>query len=363
MSQDTYTVAALAAEVGVPRTTINDWLSRYANFVDTIAVGKRKVYSAATLEVLKTVAALRDSGKSGAEIEQILARDHGVRPEVAEDKREEKAPESAAEPPQETLPAVADNAGSANLPALQNLERSAMELTSFIADLRIQQQQSIRRSKRVSVLLLAVIVVLLAMLAVIYTTVRSEFASRSSEADAMQKNMQKLNAELAAMEKARIAERAAMEKSRAAERAAAERNTAELQSELAALNARRAAMDEKMQQLNKQLANMVNELKNANKKASEQEKARLAEIAALQKEFAAERSKWQQILREQQQLMQSKDAQYKEDLQKKLAAEAEKSQARLQELQKKLEAINAQLEKLNTPPAAAPAAAPAESAK
>ena len=32
MSQETYSVAALAAAVGVPRTTINDWLSRYADY-------------------------------------------------------------------------------------------------------------------------------------------------------------------------------------------------------------------------------------------------------------------------------------------------------------------------------------------
>lgn len=355
MSQTTYSVAALAAEVGVPRTTINDWLNRYSDYIDTITAGKRKVYSAESLAVLKTIASLRDSGKSGAEIELFLAQNHGIRPEVTAEEPVVETPKQVSDEPtanQTNLPAVANtNAEQNNLPALQNIERSAVELTQFIADLRDQQLQSVQRSRRVSILLLAVIVILLGAFSLVYMTVRREFLERRSEAVLMAKNLQQLNSELTAMEK-----------SRAEERAAAEQKAGKLQNELASLNARRAAADEKMQQLNKQLVNMNDELKKANKKASEQEKARLAEIAALQKEFAAERSKWQQILREQQQTLQSKDAQYKEELQKKLASEAEKSQERMQSLQKKLEAINSQLEKLNTPPAAQPVT-PAESTK
>ena len=65
MSNATYSVAALAAALNVPRTTVNDWLAKYENFIDATAVGKRKVYSARTLTVLQEVAKLRDMGKTG----------------------------------------------------------------------------------------------------------------------------------------------------------------------------------------------------------------------------------------------------------------------------------------------------------
>ena len=45
MSNTTYSVAALAAALNVPRTTVNDWLAKYESFIDATAVGKRKVYS------------------------------------------------------------------------------------------------------------------------------------------------------------------------------------------------------------------------------------------------------------------------------------------------------------------------------
>lgn len=364
MSQNTYTVAALASEVGVPRTTINDWLSRYENFIDTIAIGKRKVYSEATLEVLKTIASLRDSGKSSAEIEQILAQNHGVRPEVAESSEDEKESDKSAADDQSAtgnLPVVNGNENSANLPALQNIERSAVELASFIADLRKQQLQSIKRSRRVSMLLLVAIVLLLGAFALIYMTVRSEFAAGKRESDSMQKNMQQLNAEISLMERSRAAERAAaardaaamqqnmqklnnelaaMERSRAVERAAAAQKADDLQKKLTALANQR---DKELAALNKQIADMNNALKQTDSKAA-------AELQKVKAEFDAERRKLLQIQREQQQALQAKDSIY----QQKLEAEAEASRRRLQEMQKNFDAIMLKLEKLNAKPVPAP---------
>ena len=56
MGNNTYSVAALAAALNVPRTTVNDWLAKYDNFIEAVAVGKRKVYSEQTLAVLQEVA-------------------------------------------------------------------------------------------------------------------------------------------------------------------------------------------------------------------------------------------------------------------------------------------------------------------
>jgi len=370
MSQNTYTVAALASEVGVPRTTINDWLSRYENFIDTIAVGKRKVYSEATLEVLKTIANLRDSGKSSAEIEQILAQNHGVRPEVAGSCEDEKENDKSAGTPgtgaadeaaAENLPVVNGNENSANLPALQNIERSAVELASFIADLRKQQLQSIKRSRRVSMLLVVAIVVLLGAFTLIYMTVRSEFAAGKREADSMQKNMQQLNAELSLMERNRAAERAAaareaaamqqnmqklnneladMERNRAVERAAAAQKADDLQKKLTELSNQR---DKEIAEFKKQIDGMNKALKQTDSKAA-------AELQKVKAAFETEREKLLQIQRDQQQALQAKDTSY----QQKLESEAAASRQRLQEMQKKLDIITLKLEKLNAEPVPAP---------
>ena len=44
MEGKNYTVMELAEQIGVPRTTINDWLARYSMYIDTVTQGKRKVY-------------------------------------------------------------------------------------------------------------------------------------------------------------------------------------------------------------------------------------------------------------------------------------------------------------------------------
>ena len=54
-----YTVMELAERVGVPRTTINDWLSRYAPYIDFTMQGKRRIYSENTLSVLLRKAMFR----------------------------------------------------------------------------------------------------------------------------------------------------------------------------------------------------------------------------------------------------------------------------------------------------------------
>ena len=113
MAQATYSAAALAAAVGVPRTTINDWLSRYEDYIDSISVGKRKVYSEESLKILQEIASLRDSGKSSAEIEAVLAGKHGVKPEVASEEPSRTA--VSAEPAPAAAPApVAAKLVSAN---------------------------------------------------------------------------------------------------------------------------------------------------------------------------------------------------------------------------------------------------------
>lgn len=84
MEEKTYTVMELAETLGAARTTVNDWLSRYTQYIDFKMVGRRRVYTEATLAVLREISELRNKGLGGPEIETELAKNHAVRP-VAED--------------------------------------------------------------------------------------------------------------------------------------------------------------------------------------------------------------------------------------------------------------------------------------
>ena len=73
----------LASLVGVPRTTINDWLGKYSLYISAVQQGKRKVYPESSLAVLKEIAQFRNEGFSFPEIGEKLAENHPVHPEVA----------------------------------------------------------------------------------------------------------------------------------------------------------------------------------------------------------------------------------------------------------------------------------------
>lgn len=73
-----YTVMELAEQVGVPRTTINDWLTKYSSYVSFTMQGKRRTYSERTLAMLKSVSELREKGASSFEIETELSKLYAI---------------------------------------------------------------------------------------------------------------------------------------------------------------------------------------------------------------------------------------------------------------------------------------------
>lgn len=95
MEEKTYTVIELAETLGVARTTVNDWLSRYTQYIDFKMVGRRRVYTESALAVLKEISGLRNKGLAGTDIETELAKTHPVRPEPADTIPQQQ------EPPQE----------------------------------------------------------------------------------------------------------------------------------------------------------------------------------------------------------------------------------------------------------------------
>ena len=76
-----YTLSDLADLLMVPRTTINDWLTRYSQYIDFKIQGKRKIYLDSSVDVLREISALRNNGLSSFDIEEELAKRHPVHAE------------------------------------------------------------------------------------------------------------------------------------------------------------------------------------------------------------------------------------------------------------------------------------------
>lgn len=153
MDGKNYTVMELAEQIGVPRTTINDWLARYSMYIDTVTQGKRKVYPETALAVLREVAALRSAGKAFAEIETELAAKHPIQavplPPQGEAgpgsaKAEEKPSDAAASPLKDP-----GSGSSALVPRQQSEEIGRLIGESFRnMDQRIQELEGISAAQR-----------------------------------------------------------------------------------------------------------------------------------------------------------------------------------------------------------------------
>ena len=73
-STNLYSISDLAEQVGVPRTTITDWLGKYSRFIELQTQGRRRFYTERTLAVLCKIAEFRNAGRSIADIDSELER-------------------------------------------------------------------------------------------------------------------------------------------------------------------------------------------------------------------------------------------------------------------------------------------------
>ena len=99
--QGKYTVIELSEALNVPRTTINDWLTRYSHYIDFVLQGRRKIYTDESIAVLKEISELRNSGLSSYDIEAELSKRHPVRgePQAAqEEPKPQAAPQMGQQP-------------------------------------------------------------------------------------------------------------------------------------------------------------------------------------------------------------------------------------------------------------------------
>ena len=114
--KQTYLVSDLANELGVPRTTVNDWLKRYDRYLPSEMSGRRRIYTAAALEVLKSVNKMRNDGLSAAKIESEREKKFAIRPDEVPEPELKSAPDEGKDI------AAAGNDGTPSLPALRREE-------------------------------------------------------------------------------------------------------------------------------------------------------------------------------------------------------------------------------------------------
>ena len=158
----TFLVSDLANELGVPRTTINDWLKRFERYLTTEMAGKRRVYTLESFEVLKAVNQLRNAGKSASQIEAELAGKFAIRADevsVSEvEKSEEKTSVPTAAPAEQKAAAVEEE--PAALPAIRR-----EEFERFIGTM--ESIANAEKSRRRSSLYVWCFVILLALFAIV----------------------------------------------------------------------------------------------------------------------------------------------------------------------------------------------------
>lgn len=148
-----YTVMELAELIGVPRTTINDWLNRYAQYIDSQAQGKRKVYPESAVGVLREIAEYRNSGKAFPEIETELSARHPIRavPVPPAPEPAPSAPKTSDNPVpmKEEKPEVHPNQEFAVIARQQSEEIGRLIGESFRSmDKRIQELENISAAQR-----------------------------------------------------------------------------------------------------------------------------------------------------------------------------------------------------------------------
>jgi DNA-binding transcriptional MerR regulator len=125
----TFSLSDAAKIVDVPRTTINDWISKHANYLHFELKGKRKVLDDAGIEVLKEIKELRDSGLSASEIELKLAENHPVKADQVTENEVEPTQKENVESPDYAIivKRQTDEIGSLLSDHLQNLATRLQE--------------------------------------------------------------------------------------------------------------------------------------------------------------------------------------------------------------------------------------------
>ncbi|MBO4305141.1 MAG: MerR family transcriptional regulator [Lentisphaeria bacterium] len=144
-------VMDLASLVGVPRTTVNDWLGKYSQFINSVQQGKRKVYPQSTVAILKEIGSLRAAGLSFPEIERKLAATHPLQALPDPEEKGEETGEKASVPPSPAgeTPAETENAATAPAPgALQVIAPSGDDFARLVENMALLSAKVMEEEKK-----------------------------------------------------------------------------------------------------------------------------------------------------------------------------------------------------------------------
>jgi len=191
-----YNVMELADLIGVPRTTINDWLNRYSQYIEFQMQGRRRCYPESALAVLKTIAAMRAEGKTPYEIEVALASKYAIHAEPAGVHTEEHFPQTEEEIHGEESPEAAAPGNFALVGKKQSDELNHFITENFHAmaeKLGSLESNSRRNHLRMQMwLLLAVLLLAAACVAAVFAVMKMNSLEQNNTVmtrDAEEKNL------------------------------------------------------------------------------------------------------------------------------------------------------------------------------
>jgi len=87
-NRKTYIIADFVKTLGVARTTLKDWLTRYEEYIEFEVRGHRRIYFESSLDILKEIAKMRNAGKTASEILSELSDKHPVNVDVTHEVEE-----------------------------------------------------------------------------------------------------------------------------------------------------------------------------------------------------------------------------------------------------------------------------------
>lgn len=336
-----FLVSDLANALGVPRTTINDWLKRYDRYLTTEMAGKRRVYTLESFEVLKMVNVMRNDGKSAAQIESELAGKFAIRADevAAESVAKEEKVQTAPAAEKAEAPAAPD-AGASSLPALRR-----EEFDRFIGSM--ESFSRFEKSRRRSAVFVWCFIALLALFAVVTAWYLAQLLNLQNA------NAARLNRVMAENAAAREEAVKSQQKS-AAVMDAQKKEISDLRSDLAASRKREAAASLEAQ---KQIQNATRDIL---KVISESDARRKKQSDELKKSFENELKKRDEAVRAKEAAMKAAEEKFTRSTKELEAAKSEAA-----ELRRQLESLKADLEKTKNAPAkeaGASVSAPGQSA-
>ncbi|MBR3505489.1 MAG: MerR family transcriptional regulator [Lentisphaeria bacterium] len=333
-NQNLYSISDLADQVGVPRTTITDWLGKYSRFIELQTQGRRRFYTDRTLSVLCKIAELRTAGRSIGDIDGELERIFPVHPTVeppdAAGGTEQNPAENGAGPD-----TANPNASQPNYPVVkqENFDELYELFGSKFSDLcdamsavNRKTDASARRLRLMLAVAVMIIVVLAGFLALFYVNFLVQRDNTAASRDAA--------SAIAAL----TAGSETRENALRTDVGNLSGSVSGLAGSVSGMEGRVSGMTDELQKLRADLPAQraafdaaIEEMKRANGSAIEAQQAQFEARIALEKEqFAAERLK----------LLQQIDS-----LQERLNQAAESEPARDEEISKLREELAAQIER------------------